>query len=99
MDIQCRLVSDLVSSSGEVFGEREHHTAVVRLVEQAEDLSAFFAGEVASMPETVGLAPGDLLHHPSFIYLRYFHGPRFQSQRWCPSRCSTRRTSAWMDWP
>ncbi|MGB0489583.1 MAG: beta-ketoacyl synthase N-terminal-like domain-containing protein [Candidatus Poseidoniaceae archaeon] len=80
VDIQCRLVSDLVSSSGEVFGEREHHTAVVRLVEQAEDLSAFFAGEVASMPETgLAPAPGDLLHHPSFIYLRYFHGPRFQS--------------------
>ena len=40
-DVQCRLVSDLVSSSGEVFGEREHHTAVVRLVEQAEDLRTF----------------------------------------------------------
>ncbi|MEC7098276.1 MAG: KR domain-containing protein, partial [Candidatus Thermoplasmatota archaeon] len=34
-DAQCRLVSDLVSSRGEVCGEREHHTAVVRLVEQA----------------------------------------------------------------
>jgi len=22
---------------------------------------------------------GELRHHPSFIYLRYFHGPRFQS--------------------
>ena len=79
-DVQCRLVSDLVSSSGEVFGEREHHTAVVRLVEQAEDLSGFFANEVASMPDTgLAPAPGDVLHHPSFIYLRYFHGPRFQS--------------------
>ena len=79
-DVQCRLVSDLVSSSGEVFGEREHHTAVVRLVEQAEDLSAFFANELADMPDTgLAPAPGDLLHHPSFIYLRYFHGPRFQS--------------------
>ena len=79
-DVQCRLVSDLVSSSGEVFGEREHHTAVVRLVEQAEDLSDFFASELANMPDTgLAPAPGNLLHHPSFIYLRYFHGPRFQS--------------------
>ena len=79
-EVQCRLVSDLMSSTGEVFGEREHHRAVVRLVDQAEDLSAFFAGEVDMMPDTgLAPAPGDLLHHPSFIYLRYFHGPRFQS--------------------
>lgn len=79
-EVHCRLVSDLMSSSGEVFGEREHHSAVVRLVDQAEDLSAFFAGELGAMPDTgLAPAPGDLMHHPSFIYLRYFHGPRFQS--------------------
>ena len=79
-EVHCRLVSDLMSSSGEVFGEREHHSAVVRLVDRAEDLSAFFAGELGAMPDTgLAPAPGDLLHHPSFIYLRYFHGPRFQS--------------------
>jgi hypothetical protein len=79
-EVHCRLVSDLMSSSGEVFGEREHHSAVVRLVDRAEDLSAFFDGELEAMPDTgLAPAPGDLLHHPSFIYLRYFHGPRFQS--------------------
>ena len=78
--VKCRLVSDLVNSKGEVFGEpRLHHEAKVRLVASSEDMTPFLESEVKSLPE-IGTPPdGELQHHSSFIYLRYFHGPRFQS--------------------
>ena len=78
--VKCRLVSDLTNSKGEVFGEpRLHHEAMVRLVATSDDLRPFLQNEVDSLP-AIGTPPhGDLLHHSSFIYLRYFHGPRFQS--------------------
>ena len=78
--VKCRLVSDLVNSKGEVFGEpRLHHEAVVRLVASSDDMMAFLQTEVDALPE-IGTPPdGELQHHSSFIYLRYFHGPRFQS--------------------
>ena len=77
--VRCRLVSDLTNSKGERFGEREHHQATVRLVEKCEDLCPFLQREVDELP-LVGTPPnGPLLHDPSFIYNRYFHGPRFQS--------------------
>ena len=77
--IRCRLVSDLVNSKGERFGEREHHTALVRLVEKGDDLCPFLEREVDELPK-IGTPPqGTLVHPPSFIYDRYFHGPRFQS--------------------
>ena len=77
--VNCRLVSDLTNSEGVVFGEREHHEATVRLVKKSDDLSEFLQTEIASLP-TIGTPPsGRLEHHASFIYLRYFHGPRFQS--------------------
>ena len=77
--VRCRLVSDLANSKGEVFGEREHHSALVRLVEKHEDLRPFLQGEVDELPETGTPPSGDVLHPASFIYDRYFHGPRFQS--------------------
>jgi acyl transferase domain-containing protein/acyl carrier protein len=77
--VRCHLVSDLSNSKGEVFGQREHHTALVRLVRTGDDLRPFLEDEVAALP-TVGVpAPGQPLHPASFIYDRYFHGPRFQS--------------------
>ena len=77
--VKCRLVSDLTNSEGVVFGEREHHEAVVRLVKKSEDLSSFLESEINELPP-IGTPPsGRLEHHASFIYLRYFHGPRFQS--------------------
>ena len=78
--VKCRLVSDLVNSKGEVFGEpRLHHEAKVRLVASSEDMTPFLQSEVQSLPD-IGTPPdGELQHHSSFIYLRYFHGPRFQS--------------------
>ncbi|MCS5533239.1 MAG: polyketide synthase dehydratase domain-containing protein, partial [Candidatus Poseidoniaceae archaeon] len=77
--VKCRLVSDLTNSKGEVFGEREHHQATVRLVEKCDDICPFLEAEVGMIP-TIGTPPlGELLHTPAFIYLRYFHGPRFQS--------------------
>ena len=77
--VRCRLVSDLMNSKGEVFGEREHHQALVRLVDFSDDLRPFLQKEVDSMPEIGIPAPGDVELMPSFIYQRYFHGPRFQS--------------------
>ena len=77
--VNCRLVSDLTNSEGVVFGERDHHQATVRLVKKSDDLSQFLQTEIGSLP-TIGTPPsGRLEHHASFIYLRYFHGPRFQS--------------------
>ena len=78
--VKCRLVSDLTNSKGEVFGEpRLHHEAKVRLVASSEDMAPFLKNEVESLP-AIGTPPdGELQHHSSFIYLRYFHGPRFQS--------------------
>ena len=77
--IKCRLISDLMNSKGEVFGEREHHSALVRLVEKSEDLSAFLQREVQLMPQLGVPSFDELSLMPSFIYQRYFHGPRFQS--------------------
>jgi 3-hydroxymyristoyl/3-hydroxydecanoyl-(acyl carrier protein) dehydratase len=77
--VSCKLVSDLTNSDGVVFGEREHHQATVRLVSKSEDLSGFLESEISALP-SIGIPPeGRLEHHASFIYLRYFHGPRFQS--------------------
>ena len=68
-----------MNSKGEVFGEREHHEALVRLVAKHDDLRPFLQREVEALP-TIGTPPiGSLMHPPSFIYDRYFHGPRFQS--------------------
>ncbi len=77
--IRCRLVSDLMNSKGEIFGEREHHSCLVRLVEKSDDLTGFLQGELRQIPN-LGVPPLDeLMLMPSFIYQRYFHGPRFQS--------------------
>ena len=77
--VRCRLVSDLTNSKGEVFGEREHHQAMVRLVEKCDDMCPFLQREVDDLP-AIGTPPGGAVLHPaSFIYDRYFHGPRFQS--------------------
>ena len=77
--VTCKLVSDLTNSKGEVFGEREHHKASVRLVEKCDDLCPFLQAEVEALPDIGIPAPGVLVEQPSFIYDRYFHGPRFQS--------------------
>ena len=77
--ISCRLVSDLTNSAGEVFGEREHHKALVRVVERCDDFSPFLESEVNALPKIGVPAPGEVMELPSFIYRRYFHGPRFQS--------------------
>ena len=77
--VRCSLISDLMNSKGEIFGEREHHNALVRLVNFSDDLRPFLQNEVDSIPQ-IGIPPsGDVEILPSFIYQRYFHGPRFQS--------------------
>ena len=77
--VSCQLLSDLTNSKGEVFGQREHHVAVVRLVELHDDLGPFLQSEVEALPHIGTPAMGELSELPSFIYRRYFHGPRFQS--------------------
>jgi len=78
--VNCRLVSDLVNSKGEIFGQpRLHHEAKVRLIASSDNLVPFLQSEIDSLPTIGTPADGELLHHSSFIYLRYFHGPRFQS--------------------
>jgi hypothetical protein len=77
--VKCTLVSDLMNSKGELFGEREHHSAIVRLVEKSEDLTEFLHSEIEKMPKLGTPSLEDLVIMPSFIYKRYFHGPRFQS--------------------
>ena len=78
--VSCRIVSDLVNSKGQIFGEpRIHHQGVVRLTERKDDLTSFLQSEIDTIPSIGVPADGEILHHPSFIYLRYFHGPRFQS--------------------
>ncbi|MCH1422303.1 MAG: polyketide synthase dehydratase domain-containing protein, partial [Candidatus Poseidoniaceae archaeon] len=55
------------------------HTAVVRVVEGSDDLGPFLQKEVEALPQLGTPAGGELVELPSFIYRRYFHGPRFQS--------------------
>jgi len=51
----------------------------VRLVKKSDDLTRHLATELHDCPELGIPVKGELSHHPSFIYLRFFHGPRFQS--------------------
>jgi hypothetical protein len=51
----------------------------VRLVLKSNDLTKHLAAELHDIPDIGIPAKGELAHHPSFIYLRFFHGPRFQS--------------------
>ena len=77
--VRCQLTSDLSNSKGEVFGQRDHHAALVRLVNKSDDLRPFLEEEVNALPPLGVPGPGEAVHPPSFIYDRYFHGPRFQS--------------------
>ncbi len=78
--VKCHLESDLVNSKGDVFGTpRIHHQALVRLVMKSPDLTRHLAAELHDSPAIGVPLKGELIHHPGFIYLRFFHGPRFQS--------------------
>ena len=78
--VKSRIVSDLVNSRGEIFGEpRIHHTGVVRLIKSGENVSQFLEKRLRKCLLLDLPIDEELLEHPSFIYLRYFHGPRFQS--------------------
>ena len=90
--VECLLLSDLANSKGEIFGERTHHKAVVRVIDNNDDLVNFFARELAMMP-SIGVPPlGELSIMPSFIYQRYFHGPRFQSHGGILRGCGDQET-------
>ena len=90
--VECVLLSDLANSKGEIFGERTHHKAIVRVIEKNDDLINFFDNELAMMP-SIGVPPlGELSIMPSFIYQRYFHGPRFQSHGGILRGCGDQET-------
>ncbi|MEC8926732.1 MAG: SDR family oxidoreductase, partial [Candidatus Thermoplasmatota archaeon] len=70
--IMCHIESDLVNSKGEIFGEpRIHHKAMVRLLKEG-------ASRDAKIPFKDSPGRGNASFQPSFIYDRFFHGPRFQ---------------------
>ena len=72
--VECTLESDLVSKAGEVFGEpRQHHAGTVRLLKHG-------AQKPVPLIPAVGLPERGPASLPtSFIYERFFHGPRFQA--------------------
>ncbi|MEE3310585.1 MAG: SDR family oxidoreductase, partial [Candidatus Thermoplasmatota archaeon] len=70
--IQCHLESDLVNSKGEIFGEPlVHHQAMVRLLKEGAQRDSPMAFK--DLP-----GKGKASFQPSFVYDRFFHGPRFQ---------------------
>jgi NAD(P)-dependent dehydrogenase (short-subunit alcohol dehydrogenase family)/acyl carrier protein len=71
--VECTLESDLVNKAGEVFGEpRQHHAGTVRLLKHG-------AQKPVPLIPAVGLPErGPATLPTSFIYERFFHGPRFQ---------------------
>ena len=78
--LEAHIESDLVNSKGQVLGQpRIHHKAEVRLVHKADDLTGHFVTELAASPRLGVPMAGELKLPASFIYERYFHGPRFQS--------------------
>ena len=72
--VKCRLESDLINKSGEVFGEpRMHHKALVRLLKKKADRG------ILKLPHIGMPSRGGVTHGSSFVYDRFFHGPRFQA--------------------
>ena len=70
--LRCHIESDLVNTKGEIFGEpRIHHEALVRLLKEG-------ASRDAEISFTDSPGRGNASFQPSFIYDRFFHGPRFQ---------------------
>jgi len=72
--VECTLESDLVNKAGEVFGEpRQHHAGTVRLLKQG-------AEKPVPLIPAIGLPERGIASLPTtFIYERFFHGPRFQA--------------------
>ena len=70
--IQCHIESDLTNSKGEIFGPpRIHHEATLRLLKDGAERDSELA--FTALP-----GRGKASFQPSFIYDRFFHGPRFQ---------------------
>ena len=63
------LVSDLMNSKGEVFGEREHHSLLVGEERRFDRI----LHEIYKMPKLGTPSLEELAIMPSFIYKRYFH--------------------------
>ena len=71
--VKCILESDLRNSKGEIFGEpRIHHSAIVLLSDEVTSDSLSIDMGSISLEDEPEI-------YPSFIYLRFFHGPRFQA--------------------
>ena len=70
--VECVMETDLVSSTGEIFGQPKlHHKALVKLVKMGAEVTQ-------SHPILGWPSEGAPLHSPEFVYQRMFHGPRFQ---------------------
>ena len=82
--VKCRLESDLINKSGEVFGEpRIHHRGLVRMLKKDADRGLLKLPSIGTPSRGGGVALGS-----DFVYQRFFHGPRFQSHGGILSGCS-----------
>ncbi len=81
--VKCRLESDLINKSGEVFGEpRIHHRGLVRMLKKEADRGLLKLPSIGT-PSRGGVSLGS-----DFVYQRFFHGPRFQSHGGILGGCS-----------
>jgi len=81
--VKCRLESDLINKSGEIFGEpRIHHRCLVRMLKKDASRG------LLKLPSIGTPSRGGVVLGSDFVYQRFFHGPRFQSHGGILSGCS-----------
>ena len=81
--VKCRLESDLMTKSGEKFGEpRIHHEGLVRMLKRDADRG------LLKLPSIGTPSRGGVILGSDFVYQRFFHGPRFQSHGGILGGCS-----------
>ena len=80
--VSCRLESDLINKAGELFGEpRIHHEAIIRMLKVDADRG------LLRLPSIGMPSQGSISYGPSFVYERFFHGPKFQSHGGISNGC------------
>ena len=81
--VKCRLESDLMTKSGEIFGEPTiHHNGLVRMLKRDADRG------LLKLPSIGTPSRGGVVLGSDFVYQRFFHGPRFQSHGGILGGCS-----------
>jgi hypothetical protein len=81
--VKCRLESDLMTKSGEIFGEPTiHHEGLVRMLKRDAHRG------LLKLPSIGTPSRGGVILGSDFVYQRFFHGPRFQSHGGILGGCS-----------